>query len=148
VLLEHRDLSDSLTTTELERANAKKCYVEDDVRNLPLEKLVMRVRAAQTAGDRPTMFLYARTLQRRVEAEYEGGATGETAKNVATLERLASELTQAVRGTEAERDLEKARKAKRDANSLKKYAQQQRGEADGSAAMAYENARAHIAQSL
>jgi hypothetical protein len=73
--------------------------------------------------------------------------TDEAAKGEPSLERLASELTRAVRGTEAERDLEKARKAKRDANSLKIYAQQQRGEADGSATMAYENARAHIARS-
>jgi len=145
--LEHHDLSDSLTTTELERANAKKSYVEDDVWNLPPEALAKRVRAAQTAGDKPTMFLYARTLQRRAETEYEAG-TDQAARNGATLERLASELTQAVRGAEAERDLEKARKAKRDANSLKIYAHQQRGEADGSATMAYENARAHVAQSL
>lgn len=60
--LEHRDLSDSLTNTELERANAKRIYVEDDVRNLPLETLLKRVEAAQTAGDKPTMFLYARTF--------------------------------------------------------------------------------------
>jgi hypothetical protein len=91
------------------------------------------------------MFLYARTLQRRAETEYEEGSSSAQA---AQLERLSSELTQAVRGAEAERGLEKARKAKRDANSLKIYAQQQRGEADGSAAMAYESARAHIAQSL
>jgi hypothetical protein len=38
--LEHRDLSDSLTNTELERANAKRSYVEDDVWNLSLEDLV------------------------------------------------------------------------------------------------------------
>jgi hypothetical protein len=67
--LEHRDLSDSLTTAELERANAKKSYVEDDVRTLPLETLLKRVKAAQTADDKPTMFLYARTLPKRAEAE-------------------------------------------------------------------------------
>jgi hypothetical protein len=55
--LEHCDLSDSLTTTEIERANAKKAYVEDDVKYLPLEDLVRRAEAARTAGDKPTMYL-------------------------------------------------------------------------------------------
>jgi hypothetical protein len=53
-----------------------------------------------------------------------------------------------VRGPEAERDLEKARKAKRDANSLKIYAEQQREEADGTAARTFEEARDHIRQLL
>jgi hypothetical protein len=95
IALEHRDLSDSLTTTELECANAKRSYVEDDVRTLPLETLLKRVAAAQAAGDKPTMFLYARTLHRRIEAEFETGIFPDQA---ARLERLASELAQAVRG--------------------------------------------------
>jgi hypothetical protein len=143
--LEHRDLSDSLTITELERANAKRSYVEDDVWSLSPDKLIKRAEAARVAGDRPTMFLYARSLQKRVEMEYE---EGEVTKEVAALEQLASELARIVRGPEAERDLERARKAKRDANSLKIYAGQQRGEVDRSVAMALENQRAHIARSL
>jgi hypothetical protein len=91
------------------------------------------------------MFLYARSLQKRVEMEYE---EGEVTKEVAALEQLASELARIVRGPEAERDLERARKAKRDANSLKIYAGQQRGEVDRSVAMALENQRAHISRSL
>ena len=55
--LEHRDLSDSLTTEELERANAKRSYVEDDVWSLSPETLLKRARAAQAASDRPTMSL-------------------------------------------------------------------------------------------
>jgi hypothetical protein len=143
--LEHRDLSDSLTITELERANAKRSYVEDDVWSLSPDKLIKRAEAARVAGDRPTMFLYARSLQKRVEMEYE---EGEVTKEVAALEQLASELARIVRGPEAERDLERARKAKRDANSLKIYAGQQRGEVDRSVAMALENQRAHISRSL
>src|SRR4051812_47332550 len=54
--LEHGDLFDSLTTSELERANAKRSYVEDDVWNLSSETLVKRARAAQAADDRSTMF--------------------------------------------------------------------------------------------
>jgi hypothetical protein len=142
--LEHRDLSDSLTTEELERANAKRSYVEDDVWSLAPDTLIKRAEAARVAEDRPTMFLYARTLGRRAEIEYEEGDPSAAAQ----LERLSSELTQAVRGPEAVRDLERARKAKRDANSLKIYASQQRQEEDGSAAMALENQRAHISRSL
>jgi hypothetical protein len=47
--LEHRDLSDSLTTTELERANAKRSYVEDDVWSLSPDKLIKRAEAARIA---------------------------------------------------------------------------------------------------
>lgn len=81
--LEHRDLSDSLTNTELERANAKRSYVEDDVWSLPPETLLKRARAAQVAADRPTMFLYARTLQKRAGTEYEAANTDEAAKGAA-----------------------------------------------------------------
>ena len=55
--LEHRDLSDSLTNEELERANAKRSYIEDDVWSLDLETLLKRGKAAQVGGDKPTMFL-------------------------------------------------------------------------------------------
>jgi hypothetical protein len=143
--LEHRDLSDSLTTMELERANAKKGYVEDDAWSLPLETLERRAQAAQAAADRPTMFLYARALKRRVEVECE--ADGDQAL-AAQLEQFASSLAQTVRGEEAERELEKAEKEKRDASSLKIYAGQQRQEIDGSSAAAFEVLRAHIAQRL
>jgi hypothetical protein len=139
--LEHRDLSDSLTTAELERANAKKSYVEDDVRDLPLDKLVQRVKAAKVAGDKPTMFLYARTLERRVETEYEDGNVDErNAKAVRELEELAGELTQTVRGEEAVRALEEASKAKRDAISLKLYAEEARRKVDGTEDRQYREA--------
>jgi hypothetical protein len=143
--LEHRDLSDSLTTTELERANAKKSYVEDDVRDLPLENLECRAEAARAAGDKPTLFLYARTLPKRAEAEYEASVFPDKA---AKLERLAKELGEAVRGAEAKRELEKAEKEKRDANSLKLYAQDQRREIDGTSAGVVEDMRVHIGRSL
>jgi hypothetical protein len=143
--LEHRDLSDSLTTDELERANAKKAYVEDDVRDLPLEDLVRRVEAARSAGDKPTMFLYARTLPKRAEAEYEASVFPDQA---AKLERLAKELAEAVRGPDAAKKLEGAEKEKRDANSLKLYAQDQRREIDGTAAAVVESGRAHIGSRL
>ena len=140
IALEHRDLSDSLTTEELERANAKRAYVEDDVWNLTPEILIKRARAAQAAGDRPSMFLYARTLEKRANVEYEGDSGEEGAQ----LEQLALELAQIVRGPRAERDLERARKAKRDATSLKIYAGQQRQEADGTAERVLEDTRSQI----
>lgn len=142
--LEHRDLSDSLTTAELERANAKRSYVEDDVWNLDPETLVRRARAAQAAGDRPTMFLYARALQRRSEVEHENGS----GEDGAHLAQLAIGLTQIVRGPDAERDLERARKAKRDATSLKVYAGQQRQEVDGTSRRVLEDTRSYIAGRL
>ena len=142
--LEHRDLSDSLTTTELERANAKRSYVEDDVWSLSSVTLLKRARAAQAAGDQPTIFLYARSLEKRAGVEYENGSGEEGAQ----LETLASELTRVVRSPDAERDLERARKAKRDANSLKTHAGQQRQEADGTAAQVLEDQRTHIARRL
>jgi acetyl-CoA carboxylase carboxyltransferase component len=53
-----------------------------------------------------------------------------------------------VERAEAKRDLERARKAKRDANSLKIHAGQQRGEVDGTVATVLENQRAHIGRTL
>jgi hypothetical protein len=145
--LEHRDLSDSLSTEELERANAKRSYIEDDVWSLPLEALLKRVKAAQTAGDKPTMFLYARTLERRVSMEYESGnVTEHTARAVRDLETLAPELAQAVRGQEAERDLERARKAKEDAFNLKIYTTEVRNKADGTEDRLYQEARQRYRQ--
>ena len=143
--LEHRDLSDSLTTAELERANAKKAYVEDNVRDLPLDDLEKRVEAARTAGDKPTMFLYAKTLPRRAQAAYEaGGAQDQGAR----LEQLAKELAETVRGPETARDLERAEKEKRDANSLKIYTQSRRMEVDGTADRVVEDTRVHIGRNL
>jgi hypothetical protein len=66
----------------------------------------------------------------------------------AKLERLAKELAEAVRGPEARRELERAEKQKRDANSLKLYAQDQRREIDGTTDMAVADTRAHIRASL
>jgi hypothetical protein len=145
--LEHRDLADSLTTEELERANAKRVYVDDDVWNLPLEALVKRVEAAQAVGDKPTMFLYARTLGSRASMEYEGGnVTEHTAGAVRDLETLAPELVQVVRGPEVERDLDRAREARRDANSLKIYTTEVRNKADGTEDRFRQEARQRIRQ--
>ena len=76
------------------------------------------------------------------------GATSLQTAVAARLEQLVSSLAQTVRGPQAERDLEKARKEKRDAESLKIYAGQQRQEVDGTTAAVFRDTRAHIAQSL
>ena len=86
-----------------------------------------------------------RTLPRRAEAEYEAGIFPDQA---ARLERFASELAQAVRGPEAKQESERAEKEKRDANSLKIYAQNQRSEIDGTSATVAEDVRMHISRSL
>ena len=79
------------------------------------------------------------------EAAYEAGVRPDQA---ARLERLAKELAAAVRGPEAKRELEKADKEKRDANSLKLYAQDQRREIDGTTARVAEDMRAYIGSRL
>ena len=79
------------------------------------------------------------------EAAYEAGVRPDQA---ARLERLAKELAAAVRGPEAKRELEKADKEKRDANSLKLYAQDQRREIDGTTARVAEDMRAHLGSRL
>jgi hypothetical protein len=132
LVLEHRDLADNLTNEELTRANAKKAYVEDDVRNVTLETLVKRVKAAQASGDRPTQFLYARTLQNRIETEYASDVTQENAWALRELEALAADLTRTIRGPEAERELSKARETIDAAHGLKLHAVAARCEADGS----------------
>jgi hypothetical protein len=110
--------------------------------------LQQRPRSAQLALAAPKgggSDLYVRALERRSEVEYENGS----GEHGAHLEQLAVELTHIVPGPEAERDLERARQAKRDAESLKIYANQQRQEVDGTVArVLVENVRAHIAHRL
>jgi hypothetical protein len=66
--LGHADPSDALTTTELERANAKRAFVADDTQALPLDKLAERCRAALTGDDRVSMFLLSHFAGQRVGA--------------------------------------------------------------------------------
>jgi hypothetical protein len=64
--LEHADPTDTLTTAELERANAKREFVSDECWALSLEKLAQRCRAVLASGDRVNTFLYAHHAAQRV----------------------------------------------------------------------------------
>ena len=69
LVAENADPADALTTSELERANAKAAFVADDAERLPLDKLAQRCRAALASGDRPTMFLLIHNADRSVRDE-------------------------------------------------------------------------------
>ncbi len=77
LMAENADPTDALTTSELERANAKRAFVSDEASTLPLEDLERRLRAVLAQGDRPTMFLYALYAGQRV-----GNAEGVARKHL------------------------------------------------------------------
>lgn len=55
-----------LTTAELERANARRALVLDDVAGLRNDELVNRLEAVLHGGDRDSMFVYLQAGRRRV----------------------------------------------------------------------------------
>ena len=71
--LEHRDLLDTLTPAELDRATVRREFVREDCERLPIEELAARLRAALDTGDRPMLFLLVRYGTQRAEAEAERG---------------------------------------------------------------------------
>ena len=51
LVAENADPADVLTTSELERANARSAFVAADAERLPLDKLAQRCRAALASGE-------------------------------------------------------------------------------------------------
>jgi hypothetical protein len=64
----HADPADSLTTAELERANAKQVYVKEDCERLPFTELANRLQSVLSSGDKPTQFLHLRYTRMRLDA--------------------------------------------------------------------------------
>lgn len=66
--LEHGDPTDLLGADELQRAGAKRVFVNEDVEGLPAKDLADRLRAVLSGGDRASVFCYLRATERRVRA--------------------------------------------------------------------------------
>ena len=80
------------------------------------------------------MFLYARTLQNRIETVYASeNVTRKNARALRELEDLAADLTKTIREPEVERELSEAKEAIDVAHGLKLHATAARRDADGSA---------------
>lgn len=112
--LEHADPSGSLSSEELERANARRAFVADEVFGLGVDALAERMRAVAASGDRPAMFLYAhhaRAKMKTFDSEAEG----------LRLKELVGELESAL-DPEGTRGREKASASLEEARELKSYA--------------------------
>jgi hypothetical protein len=122
--VEFSDPVDSLSVEELERANARRALVSEDVEKLPLEELAGRMKAALASGDRAGMYLLARAARFRVgdpkvatesDADEAGIIQGEFGEDAAAVRDLVVELDQALRPghskavENARQDLESAR---------------------------------------
>ena len=64
--LEHGDPTDLLGTDELQRAGAKRVFVDEDVEGLPAGELAGRLEAVLSGGDRASVFCYLQAAERRV----------------------------------------------------------------------------------
>jgi hypothetical protein len=109
--LEHRDPSGSLSSEELERANARRAFVADEVFGLSTDALAERMRAVAAAGDRPGMFLYTHHVRAKTPGSEAEGLQ---------LKELVSELESALDPDRAKRR-EQAAKALEEARELKSY---------------------------
>jgi hypothetical protein len=117
LLAENSDPSDALTTSELQRAQAKGQFVADDAERLSLGKLAQRCRAAAASGDRAGMFLwghhaYARVGDPDVTADEPGAE--EVREAIAELRRKLA--------PDQERKLAEARQAHEEAQALRELA--------------------------
>lgn len=64
--LEHGDPTTFLNTEELERAGAKRVFVNEDVEGLPAREIAGRLRAVLGGGDKASIFCYLQATERRV----------------------------------------------------------------------------------
>lgn len=112
--LEHADPSGSLSSEELESANARRAFVADEVNGLGVDALGKRMRAVAASGDRPAMFLYAHHARAKMK-------TFDSEAESLRLKELVSELEHAL-DPEGTRGREKASASLEEARELKSYA--------------------------
>jgi hypothetical protein len=66
---------DRLSSTELEVANARRVFVEEDISNAPLRDLHRRLSVLVQNEDRANLFLFTRYLPARLQKERSGATT-------------------------------------------------------------------------
>ena len=118
MVAENADPTDALTTEELAAANARRPFVSDEVSALPMEKLTARCKAILAAGDQPAAFLYSLYAGQRASSSDGQEGVYDLLEVVADLRRKAS--------PDAEKRIEAAREALREAGGLKDYAYMRR----------------------
>ncbi len=97
--LENGDPTTLLTTEELERANARRALVSDDVAALTEKELQGRLEAVLHGGNRSSMFVYLQAGRRRVRSLPAGRVPPELA---GVLDELAEKPVPESRKTELE----------------------------------------------
>lgn len=74
--LEHGDPTALLGADELQRAGAKRVFVDADVEGLPSRDLADRLGAVLSGGDKGSVFCYLQATERRVRASLETAPAG------------------------------------------------------------------------
>jgi hypothetical protein len=123
VSTEFSDSADALTAEELQKANGRRELIAEDARDLSMEDLIGRFRAALASGDRSLIYLWCRYAGRRAEdpkvtpAGYDDEADAAQSSEPGSdeLRDLVAQLDQALRPAHsqavetARQDLENAR---------------------------------------
>ncbi len=117
----------SLSSEELERANARRAFVADEVNALGVGALEQRVRAVAASADKPAMFLYAHFARQKLQAVT---SEAESLK----LKELTAEMEQAL-DPQAAKKREQATAALEEARELKSYAHYRRHGAKDAASL-------------
>lgn len=106
--LENGDPTTLLTTEELERANARRALVLDDVATLDQEALQGRLEAVMHGGDRDSMFVYLQAGRRHARSAPAGAVPPALSR---VLDELAEKLIPDSRKAEIEVTRERIREA-------------------------------------
>jgi hypothetical protein len=142
-ILEGGDPLDGLKPDELDRANRLAAFIREDAEALPHGELAKRLRAVLAAGDRPKALLWARYLDKRLEAER--GRPGTSSPDVVAVFEAARELRASVADPKAAEAREEAGRRKGAAQVLRWRVTAARSRLDGSEAAALEDMRRRYA---
>ncbi len=90
---QEHDLVATLTASELERASARRPFIQDDVERLPAARFVERCRAALESGSRVEMVLHHREASRLLDEWKQAAREGRTVAGGDQLDPLREVVT-------------------------------------------------------
>lgn len=108
--LENGDPTALLSTEELERAGARRTFINEDVEGLPAKEIAGRLRAVLGGGDRASIFCYLQAAQRRVR-----GMSNPPVEVSGVLGEMRSELL----GDRRRRDIAETKRRAEEAHEVK-----------------------------
>jgi hypothetical protein len=133
--------TEDLLEQQLEAANARRVFVQEDCEELPLEELTKRLRGLLAGAKKETVWLYARYARRRADRtskllEDQGTplpARAELSAQLRSLEEVLKGAEERNRSTFNEREAAEAEKELEEVREAKRYIGRRWSEADGSA---------------